>query len=198
MTISNSKNNYPTLILLLALTFGVYRAVPQSEAKHEVESARQLRQEDTSAVVTAIQDEIYDYSQEKSYFRHGSPAKSIPGRIAKVSVYINPHLAADGMGEAIYNDLPYGEILRAFHVQPTGMVVLTGGPQIGFPVTQPSHLTEFMEKDELSDDKAQWFHAELIIQDNPSKSTLVQAARRQIKRVGFSHYLKIYTGGDSK
>jgi len=186
------------LILLLAFTFAVCRALPQSEAKHQVESARPLRQEDASAVIMAIEDEIYDYSQEKSYFRHGSAVKSMPGRTVNVSVYINPRLAADGMGEAIYNNMPYGEIVRAFHVQPTGLVVLAGGPQVGFPVTQPSHLTKFMDKDELSDDKAQWLHAELTIQENPSKSALVQAARRQVKRIGFSHYLKIYTGSASK
>jgi hypothetical protein len=191
MKISNRKNHYPTLILLLAFPFCACRALPQSEAEHQVESARPLTQENLSAVGMAIEDEIYEYSQEKSYFRHGSAAKNVPGRTVKVSVYINPRVAADGLGEAIYNNMPYGEIVRAFYVQPTGMVVLAGGPQVGFPVTQPSHLTKFMDKDELSDDKAQWLHAELTIQENPSESTLVQAARRQVKRVGFSHYGRV-------
>lgn len=198
MVTSRITTRFSTLILILSAAIYIQPATSQDKPQPSRDQSQQLSGEQIAAVVLAIEDEVYDNSQQKAFYDVGISTEGPTGRSMKISLYINQHLASDGMGEAIYKNMPYGEIIRVFHVAPDGLVVLAGGPQIGFPVTQPSHLTVFMDDDELCEDKARWLHSEFTIMDNPPKELVIRAARRQNKRVGFSNYLKTYVGRDPK
>jgi hypothetical protein len=178
-----------TFTLALSALLIAHLAASQSASQPSREQPRALRGVEIAAVIRAVEDEVYDYSQEDAFFDVGKSTEGSTGRTITVPLYINPQLRADGIGEVIYKDMPYGEILRGFHMGPGGLVVFNSDPQIGFPVTQPSHLTEFMDDDELRQDKTHWLHREFTIQHHPPSELVIQAAKRQLRRVGFSDFL---------
>jgi hypothetical protein len=153
---------------------------------------KKLSSQQVAAILLAVEDEIYDYSQEKAVSHAGRYFNSPEGRATKVAIYIRPNVTDDGIGEALYKNMPYGEIIREFYTYPDGSVGLGGGPNVGFPITQPSHVTVYMDKDVLADYRTHWIRAELTILEKPSKSIVTQAARRQVERTGISHYLGIW------
>ena len=177
------------VILVLSVILGNRSGVAQNRSQTSRPQLQTLTSEQVKAVILAVTDEIYDYSQESSYIFAGTTTKNPTDRSAMLPLYINPQLRDDGAGQVIYRNLPYGEILREFHVGKDGMVVFDSDPQIGFPVTQPSYLTDFMDRTELRQDKARWIHGEFRIQIDPPKKTVLEAAKRQLKRVGFSDFL---------
>jgi hypothetical protein len=177
------------LIFVIGLAFWNRPGCAQNESKPPHEGMPRLTGEQVKAVILAVEDEIYDYSQESSFIFAGTTSKAPTDRSATLSLYVNPDINVDGTGEVIYRDLPYGEVLRDFHIGNGGIVVFDSDPQIGFPVTQPSHLTEFMDPSELSKDKEHWLRGEFTIQIDPPKELVIRAAKRQLKRVGFSDFL---------
>ena len=196
------KSKFKTCSGVLAFAFCIVPCFQpirsQDGPKPPREQLRTLSREQITALELAIEDEVYDYSQEKAFFDVGTPTDGPAGRSENIPMYIDPRLTSDGMGEAIYKDMPFGEIIRAFHVDASGMIVLAGGPQIGFPVTQPSHLTVFMDDDELCEDKAHWLRGDFTIKDSPSRGFVIQAANRQLKRVGFSQFLSAHRHAKSQ
>lgn len=157
---------------------------------------RYLTEKEASDVSLAIEDEIYDYSQQKFYFNRKNSKKITIKRNATIELFINPRLSGDGGGQVIYNNLPYGEVIRIFYILHDGSISLTGGPHVGFPITQPSHLTIFEDKSDIYRRKINWLHKNVIIFETPRKSIIIEAANRQLKRVGFSSYLGIWREGN--
>ena len=161
----------------------------RQNTKPSASELQKLTEKQVNGLILAIQDEVYDYGFEKNFYRVGITTGSGTSVTTRVPVYIRPYLDKDGAGEIIYKDMPYGEILRVFHFQPDGMAVLDNDPEIGFPITEPSHLTLFMDDEELCNDKKTWMHKTVEIADTPSAPRIVAGAMRQQDRVGFSAFL---------
>ncbi len=187
-----------TLTLVLGAALCVQPTASQNKSQRSHEQLQALSPKQIAAVVVAIEDEIYDYSDQEAFLDVGRDTNGPMGRSFALPVYVNPHLRADGTGEVIYKKMPYGEVLREFHINPSGMVVFNSDPEIGFPVTQPSHLTLFMDDSELCQDKTHWRHREFTILYDPPRDFVVQAAKRQLTRVSFSAFLDAPAGPRSK
>jgi hypothetical protein len=157
--------------------------------KQGVPEPQKLTEKQVDNLLLAIQDEVYDYGFEKKFYRVGITTGTGTGLTTEIAVYIRPYLDKGGGGEMIYKEMPYGEILRVFHFQSDGLAILDNDPELGFPITEPSHLTLFMDDDELCKDKRTWIRKTLEIADTPSVPRIVAGAERQQDRVGFSAYL---------
>jgi hypothetical protein len=191
-----TTKSYLTLLAMFCAIYWNRPVIAQSASLPSREQSRTLTPKQINDVIAAVVDEIYDYSQESSYIFAGTTTKDPMDRSATLPLCIAPEVDGGGTGRVIYKDLPYGEILRDFHIRPDGMVILDSDPQIGFPETQPSHLTKFMDSGELRQDKLRWIRREFKIRIDPPRQVVVDAANRQVKRVGFSDFLT--TIGKSK
>jgi hypothetical protein len=94
----------------------------------------------------------------------------------------------DGVGRAIYKLMPYGEVFRDFDIGQDGLVGLMGNPQLGFPPTQPSHKTIYMDDDQLSKMRHTWLRRTFDVDDSPTPEMRQESAKRQKTRVGFSDW----------
>lgn len=174
---------YVLSVMLLAL------AVQQPIGGNSIElQARETGAPDISAVVQAIQDEIYDYGLQKEFF--GFETAGPGGPEAAFRIYVEPKLTPENGGVAgsvIYKYLPFGEVIRAFTISADGTAYLSGDPDSGFPSTQPNTRTVFMDDDELCRDKHEWKKVPFELDLTPSTARINEAAERQKKRTGFSH-----------
>ena len=138
-------------------------------------------------VKSAIIDEIYDYGYFVKYASNGS--RSSCGSVSNMTILFNPRYDdKDKYGEVIYELKPYGKIYRLYYLE-KGVVKLDGDPENGFPQSQPSHKTSFIDHDDLSSMERNWvkLRAELCLA--PKRTTIMAAAKRQKARTGFSDYL---------
>jgi TonB family protein len=134
------------------------------------------------ALVLAIQDEVYDFDYQRHYADVGHVHDATS---TQVPLYIEPTLR-NNEGTVIYKLMPQGEVYRKYFVQPGGMIVLSGDPELGFPPTQPSHSTLYMDDEELCHLKHEWRKAEVEIELQPSLKRIHEASARQEKRLGIS------------
>lgn len=139
----------------------------------------------SSAIIEAIQDEIYDYGYEGWGW---DAADRIEGKTYQMHVYIEPRMK-DYSGRVIYKLMPYGEILRFYAVQKNGLIRLDDNPELGFGAERPDRLTLYLDDDEILQFKRTWLRTSFSIELNPSKEQLQQAAERQNKRGGHSVWL---------
>lgn len=147
-----------------------------------------LSEQEISEIIQAVEDEIYDYGYYKKYWGFGYNAGNSKGRISEIPIYIKPGPDKDGNYWIIYRLLPYGEVYRLVYFGLNGMAILGGDPEIGFPVTQPSHLTIFENDEEICRMKSEWIKKYFHIEDEPTIFFLEKVAERQEKRVGFSNW----------
>jgi hypothetical protein len=183
---TKSKN---TGLYLSILSVGVVLITQTTAPQNVAKSSPVVSKNQIAEIALAIQDEVYDYSQQKFFYDADVTTESLERKPTKIPLYIKPNLSTDGAGEVIYKDFPYGEVIRQFHIRPDGLVVFYSDPQLGFPQTQPSHLTQFLDVDELRRDKEQWLHGEVEIENTPSRERVIEAAKRQLIRVNFSDFL---------
>jgi hypothetical protein len=146
-----------------------------------------LTQSQIRALVQAIEDEVYDYEYQGHFFPQGGPVgNAISDSRTRVPLYIDP-LLEDGEGQAIYKLMPYGEVLRLFHVHHGSTVVLDGDPEVGFPASQPNRKTVYIKDAELARMKRDWIKSAFDIDLSPSSERVRDAVRRQKQRNdGFS------------
>jgi len=76
-----------------------------------------LTRAELQAVVQAVQDEIYDYGYEREYYVIGDNLGTSAHWVSRVPLYINPEMN-DGVGQAIYKLMPYGEVFRGMLTSP--------------------------------------------------------------------------------
>ena len=148
---------------------------------------RDITPADQEALVIAIQDEIYDYGYQKEFW--GFETSGPHGPMAQFNVYIRPRLdAAQGgvEGVLIYKYLPFGEVIRPFVLASNGAVYLIGKPSSGFPWTQPSTKTIYMDDDEVCRYKHEWIRVQFELDLKPTQARIDAAVNRQKLRVGFS------------
>lgn len=144
---------------------------------------RQVRAAEVKALTQAIEDEIYDYGYQARFADVGKQGGH--GEL-ELSLYVMPSFNGQGLGWAIYKLMPYGEVLRMFWIRKDGMAVLGNNPEFGFPPTESSYLTVYMDDDELCHDKQTWLKSSFVIQPHPTSQRLREAAERQKERVGYS------------
>lgn len=152
-------------------------ACAQRTAARSTLSPSQIR-----AAILAIQDEIYDLGYQKSFYMVGP--QRVPGS-TRLPLYIRPALK-NGEGAAVYKLMPYGEVIRDFHVNKAGLVVLEGDPEGGFSPTQPNTLTVYVDDEEVCQWKRRWLKEHFEILDSPSAERVRDARERQRQRVGYS------------
>jgi len=152
------------------------------------------------SLVQAIQDEIYDYGYQGQYFPEGGPVGDlVTESTTRVPLYIKPSLD-DEEGHVIYKLMPYGEVLRFFHVQGDGTVVLDGDPELGFPSSQPNKKTVYLKDSVVDLMKREWLKSSFEVELSPSPERVQGAVRRQKQRNGgFSAWESARSkGGKSK
>lgn len=143
-----------------------------------------LTQSETKALVQAVEDEIYDREDQGYFFPEGGPVGDVISESkTRVPLYVDP-LVENGEGEAIYKLMPYGEVLRLFHVHSDGTIVLDGDPELGFPASQPNRKTVYIKDDELDRMKHDWVKSSFEINLWPTPETIQDVVRRQKQRNG--------------
>jgi hypothetical protein len=143
-----------------------------------------LTPSETKALVQAVQDEIYDREYQGHFFPEGGPVGDIISESrTRVPLYVDPVLE-DGEGEAIYKLMPYGEVLRLFHVHDDGTIVLDGDPELGFPASQPNRKTVYIKDGDVDRMKREWVKSSFEIDLSPSPETIQEVVRRQKQRTG--------------
>jgi hypothetical protein len=143
-----------------------------------------LTQSETKGLVQAVQDEIYDRDYQGNFFPEGGPVGDlISDSRTRVPLYIDP-VVDGGEGQAIYKLMPYGEVLRLFHVHDGGMIVLDGDPELGFPASQPNRKTVYLKDDDLDRLKHEWLRSSFEIDLWPRPETIQDVVRRQKQRTG--------------
>jgi hypothetical protein len=143
-----------------------------------------LTPSETKALVQAVQDEIYDREYQGHFFPEGGPVGDIISESrTRVPLYVDPVLE-DGEGEAIYKLMPYGEVLRLFHVHDDGMIVLDGDPELGFPASQPNRKTVYIKDGEVDRMKRAWMKSSFEIDLSPTPEAVQDVVRRQKQRNG--------------
>ena len=152
-------------------------------------TSRHLTPSEVKMVKQAVEDEIYDYGYYKDYYQMGENLGTPKHWIARIRIYIKPtYNSVDNYGEVIYKLMPYGEVCRLFYIEGSAGIKLDGDPQNGFPPTQPSRQTVFMDSDEISRFEQSWIKSFFVIDTAPSLETIGSAAQRQKTRTGFSNW----------
>lgn len=145
-----------------------------------------LTQPEIKALVQAVEDEIYDRGYQGYFFPEGGPVGDLISESrTRVPLYVDP-VVEEGEGEAIYKLMPYGEVLRLFHVHNDGTIVLDGDPELGFPASQPNRKTIYIKDGDLDHMKHDWVRSFFKIDLWPSPEAIQEVVRRQKQRTGFS------------
>jgi hypothetical protein len=84
--------------------------------------------------------------------------------------------------------MPYGEIFRIFFIDENGQIKLDGDPHNHFPLSQPSHMTIFMDDEDICRIKQSWLKDFFVVDVSPTQEMIEAAARRQKDRTGFSDW----------
>lgn len=143
---------------------------------------RDLVDSHVDSLVLAIQDEIYDRGLHKRFFMVGEDLRD---KTTRIPLYVQPTLN-NKTGWIIYKLMPYGEVFREFDIEEDGLVSFPADVEIGFPATQPSRLTVYMDDELIMKLKQSWRKSFIDIEFLPSASRLKEAGLRQQKRIGFS------------
>jgi hypothetical protein len=179
------------LLMILLAVFAPFQG-------HHDQTTRRIKGSEVAAVIQAVQDEIYDYGFEDDYSQVGeNPARRGSARISRMPIYIDPSVK-NGEGRVIYHAAHYGEVFREFFIREDGIVVLDGDPGLGFPPTQPSHRTAYMEGTSVRRMKRDWLKRFFRIDMSPSSRTIRAAADRQIRRTGFSYWKSVILSNQKK
>jgi hypothetical protein len=165
------------VVCLLAAVVLIFPSVLSPQGNRQVTAA------DVKALSLAIEDEIYDYDYQARFVDVGRQTEQGEHNMP---VYVQPSFNDQGLAWAIYKLMPYGEVLRMFSMRKDGTAMLGNNPEFGFPPTEPSYLTVYMDDDELCHDKRTWLKANFVIQLHPSAQRLREAAERQKERIGYS------------
>jgi hypothetical protein len=181
-----------SILLLVSLLISSPVLAGQGPSRHG------LTRSEISALVQAVQDEIYDYDYEENYFPEGGPVGDIVSDSrSRVPLYIDP-VVKNGEGRVLYKLMPYGEVMRRFHVHSDGSIVLDGDPEIGFPASQPNRKTVYLKDNDVCAIKRTWVNSSFEIDLSPSSARIQDAVHRQKQRTGFSKWEFAHSNGGKK
>jgi hypothetical protein len=152
-------------------------------------SKRPLSQNEVKGIIQAVEDEIYDTESYREFYQVGDNLGTPQHWKARLHIYIDPEYdQQENVGEVVYKFMPYGEILRVFSLGKDRQIVLDGDPHNRFPLTQPSHLTVYMDDEEVCEMKRHWLAQSFVVDITPTPSVIEEAVRRQKSRTGFSSW----------
>jgi len=162
-----------------------------SIASYAIGGMSKPTEQNVTAIVQAVEDEIYDYGYEKDFVNIGSTgAIDSP---TEITIFISPDLYGDGHGVVIYKYMPFGEVQRRFAFRPDGIAVLWGKPINRFPASQPDTNTLYLRDDDICAFKQKAIRASFTVDPNVSRTRREEAAKRQKVRIGFSEFLEGHT-----
>lgn len=152
-------------------------------------SSRHLKPSEIAQLKQAVEDEIYDYGYSAKFYEIGENLGTSQHWKARVHLFVNPvYDVGEKHGEVIYKLMPYGKIYRLFYIDAEGKLTLDGDPQNGFPITQPSHQTVFMDDLDVCRDVQSWTDTFFVVDTSPTLDMVKDAAQRQKQRTGFSDW----------
>ena len=161
--------------------------LPVQAQFHPIGSSKPLPESVVPKIVTAVEDEIYDYKQEQSFTNIGSTgAIGVP---TKVSLYIEKSISDRNVGWVLYKDMPHGEVLRRFIIRDDGLVVLYGDPELDFPAQQPDTKAVYLPEEDICRFIASALKTTFTVDPNVSKQRITEAEHRQLLRVKYSYRL---------
>ena len=147
---------------------------------------RDITAEERSAVIMAVEDEIYDYSFQEKFTDVGGFLGHMQHQL---HLYIRPDIDSGyNTGQVIYKLMPYGEVIRTFVLFNDSMVRFATDPEIGFPPTQEDTKTVYLDDEQVCQMKQTWINDSFIVDLAPSLKRVKEAAQRQILRTGFSKW----------
>lgn len=181
---------YLLLLTLIVVTSSlqVGAKAPSSTLPAEP-AARQTSDAVIAQVEQAIEDEIYDYKREGLFFEidGNGGGDNTP---AVLSVHVSKQLTSDGVGIAVYDDMPYGQIYRYFSVGQDGVVKLSGDPQGPFRDWGGSVLTIYMKTEKVCEFiMNQSIAGSFTVDPNVSQERIHLSSERQLQRTGYSFRL---------
>jgi len=171
------------------LLFAVIVTMLPTSAWGRVAKYRHLRAAQITALKEAIEDEIYDYHYYDRFYQLGENIGSLQHWVARIQLFINPlYDTGDRGGQVIYKFMPFGQIYRFFYIEENGSIKLDGDPSGGFPPSQPSSQTVFMNEDDVCRLMRTWRKTSIVIDTEPTREMIQRAAQRQKIRKGFSDW----------
>jgi hypothetical protein len=149
------------------------------------EAPPKVPEADARAIVSGIEDEIYDYHLQENYHEIG---ELLSGERTKVPVYVLPGPKSTGHAYfLIYRLMPYGEMYRLVSVREDGSLAwLNRNPAIGFPPHGAAMQTVYLDDDEICSAKHRAAKFFFVVEMNPTKERIKEAVERQKTRYGFS------------
>lgn len=141
-----------------------------------------LSQTEMTAVVQAVEDEIYDYGYQTKFSYVGDA----PEGSTRVPIYVSPTIDKDSVGEVIYKYMPFGEVLRRFLLRQDGLVILYGDPELAFPPQLPDTNTLYLNDEDVCRMKAEWTKTYFTVDPNANTERIKLASSRQKQRVNYS------------
>lgn len=152
--------------------------------------------QEVSAIVLAVEDEIYDWGFEKDYTNIGTTGAI--DEPTDVRVLILPEIDENEGGHVMYRLMPFGEVVRRISFRPDGTAILWGNPWNGFPATQPDTRTIYLDDDSICAFKQKAIRATFTVDPNVSRARREEAIRRQVIRGGHSHFLETHSDKNSQ
>jgi hypothetical protein len=142
-----------------------------------------LTESEKAALVSAIEDEIYDYGLQQNF---RSVGKALTADEFEIPLFVTKE-SHGSSHYVIYRLLPFGEMYRLVTVGPDGLVRLFRNPRSGFPPDAPAMQTVYYDDDLICSLKHEALRLSFVVEMTPSKQRIQEAVERQKKRYGFSN-----------
>jgi hypothetical protein len=165
--------------LILAIAMTLSAGAQQRRAASESELTDEVKKQ----LVSAVEDEIYDYNLEGKF-------RSVGKALGNEGFQIPLFVTNDSKGSSyyvIYRLMPYGEMYRLITVGDDGLARLFRNPRSGFPPDAPASQTLYYDDEEICHAKHDAMKLSFVVNINPSSERLKEAIDRQKKRYGFSN-----------
>lgn len=167
------------LFSFLILAIAVAASVKQTRAASESELTDELKKQ----LVSAVEDEIYDYNLQGKF---RSVGKALGNEEFEIPLFVT----RDSKGSSyyvIYRLMPYGEMYRLITIGDDGLARLFRNPRSGFPPDAPATQTVYYDDEHICQLKHDALKLSFLVTMNPSAQRVKEAVERQKKRYGFSN-----------
>jgi len=142
-----------------------------------------MTDQEKTALVRAIEDEIYDYGLQQNF---RSVGKALEDDRFEIPLFVTKEVHGSSY-YVIYRLLPFGEMYRLVTFGSDGLGRLFRNPRSGFPPDAPATQTVYYDDDLVCNLKHEALRLSFVVEMKPSKQRLNEAVERQKKRYGFSN-----------